>query len=633
MEPASPFRVPNVPGTPLYALSPERINQQRLPPSPSLPSHLSSPTSKHHRNSSVVSEKIAFLNSLGGSNHTSPTRQPAASSHAALQRAILGREEAEAQLSSSYVQLAEVQNRERRIAERVESLMEELHTVKERQAHERRVFEKEVRKARKEAFKADSLVVKAQEELKEGRAEIKELKCEVHREKSSKERAKQEAFERAYTLSGMMEEAESLRERLRVVESERDAALLQQQAQALHQGDNKDTASEEQEPLPTAEADEKQTDTGSKSPRRNRFRRFLPPSTIVNEDSPLIKWQRNKVRVSILDDFNAEQDASDDLQEQLEDLKAELRWERTLLTRAEELIEHMHIECQFKVCSCRIAESQGCEFVHDKAYAQRQREQKEEQERQKKIDEEAAAMVEADQTETAIEASDSAANETATGPDDTVQQVQAIVAREISRSRTPHNALMREMSHNSAPHVRQEVTAPVPDLFSLSPPKQLTPRPATAMGVMALQSPIRIVPHSPMPESTTPSDEPAKTASMSRYAATPTSGMTKSPSAYPYPITPGFKTPMRPFPRTVQAVTTTTMVPLRGLEDDDVFSPAPQNMPGTPISREAALEQIRARRDRARSMNLKANTCKSAPGSARRGLGGGVRDISAPGPF
>ena len=622
-----------MPGTPLYALSPERINQQRLPPSPSLPSHLNSPTSKHHRNSSVVSEKIAFLNSLGGSNHTSPTRQPVPSSHPALQRAILGREEAEAQLSSTNVQLAEVQNRERRIAERVESLMEELHTAKERQAHERRVFEKEVRKARKEAFKADSLVVKGQEELKEVRSEMKELKCEVHRERSSKERAKQEAFERAYTLSGMMEETESLRERLRIAESERDAALLQQQAQALHQVEDGDAEPEEQEPLPNREAEDKQTDTASEEPRRNRFRRFLPPSTIVNEDSPLIKWQRNKVRVSILDDFNTEQDASDDLQEQLEDLKAELRWERTLLTRAEELIEHMNIECQFKVCSCRIAESQGYEFIHDKAYAQRQREKAAEKERQQKSEEKAAAKAEVDEAETTTESSGSAADEMTTGPDDTVQQVQAIVAREISRSRTPHNALMRETSHSSAPHVRQEVTAPIQDLFSFSPPKQLTPRPATAMGVMALQSPIRIVPHSPMPGTTTPADEPPNTASMRRHADTPTSGITQSPSASPYPITPGFKTPLRPFPRTVQAVTTTTMVPLRGIEDDDVFSPAPQNMPGTPISREAALEQIRARRDRARSMNLKANTCRSAPGSARRGLGVGVRDISAPGPF
>ena len=46
------------------------------------------------------------------------------------------------------------------------------------------------------------------------------------------------------------------------------------------------------------------------------------------------------------------------------------------------------------------------------------------------------------------------------------------------------------------------------------------------------------------------------------------------------------------------------------------------NIPGTPVSREAALAQIRARRDRARSVNLKkeASGVRSAPGSARRGI-------------
>ena len=39
------------------------------------------------------------------------------------------------------------------------------------------------------------------------------------------------------------------------------------------------------------------------------------------------------------------------------------------------------------------------------------------------------------------------------------------------------------------------------------------------------------------------------------------------------------------------------------------------NVPGTPISREAALAQIRARRDRARSVNLKRSTEGSSVGA------------------
>ena len=67
--------------------------------------------------------------------------------------------------------------------------MEELQTVKERQAHERQVFEKEVRRARKDAFKAGSNLVKAQEDLKEARVEVTTLKAEVDKERSGKEQA------------------------------------------------------------------------------------------------------------------------------------------------------------------------------------------------------------------------------------------------------------------------------------------------------------------------------------------------------------------------------------------------------------------------------------------------------------
>jgi hypothetical protein len=231
MDLPSPFKVPSVPGTPLYALSPERMNQQRrLPESPSLPNHLSSPERKHHRNSSDVRSKVEFLNSLSGLNAPlSPTRQNAASTNAALQRAMLGREEAEAQLFSVNAQLTDSQSRELRIAERVENLMEELQNAKERQVHERQVFEKEVRKARKEAFKAGSATVKAQEDLKEARQELKTVKAEAQHNQDEKEKARQEAFERAYALAGLAEEMEVLRGKLKSVEKERDTALVELQ--------------------------------------------------------------------------------------------------------------------------------------------------------------------------------------------------------------------------------------------------------------------------------------------------------------------------------------------------------------------------------------------------------------------
>ena len=648
MEPSGSFRVLPAPGTPLYALSPERINQQRLPPSPSLPNH----PDKHHRSSSDVASKVAFLNSLNST--TSPTRQQSASSHAALQRAILGREEAEAALNSTNSQLAEAQIRERRISERVESLMEELQTVKERQAHERQVFEKEVRRARKDAFKAGSNLVKAQEDLKEARAEGTTVKAEVENERSAKEKAQQEAFERAYTIAGILEEVEVMRKKLRSAGAERDAILLEQQATAMqsqeqsedrtHETDERKLVQEQ-----SGEVEERHTflgqaqksrsdgDLRGRSPkarrRKNRFERLLPVSS--PENTPLINFgnrSRSKALANVWlpaeddkDEFMG--DGETDSEDQLLDLQAELRWERILRERADDMVHFLQMECQFKMCACRVAEQSGKRFIHDWDWERKQRADSAEGKRRPAT----AADIGAANNE-------SSAGEVAKSQRRTNKPDYGTAASEAANVAAASH-LERPLSaaadfHSSVPVLRPGQRAlPNQDLFDLSPPKPQSARPSTAMGIMTLQSPIRAVPRSPLPSSTTPTKQSRLDASSGRLTPTPKLTRTRSPSASPYPITPALKTLTRPVPRTVHAQTTTTMVPVRGLEDDDVFSPAPQNVPGTPISREAALAQIRARRDRARSVNLKTTVCKSVPGSAKRGLGGGVREFSAPGRF
>ena len=247
------------------------------------------------------------------------------------------------------------------------------------------------------------------------------------------------------------------------------------------------------------------------------------------------------------------------------------------------------------------------------------------------------------------------------------------------------------------------------DLFNLSPPRHAPPRPSTALGVSSLASPIRLVPDSPQPgamgyRTSTPEGEPPTSSRTTRVALKDSSPLrshrraqsrpnirehsrtrsplvssrsipdfNKSTSASPaahtvFPVTPVTKHARSQTHHNVgqvgQTMTTTTTVPLRGLdiEDDQIYlshtpgayphtqpihmpgqssiSSAEQliDAPGTPVSREAALAQIRARRDRARSVNMKKDTngVKSAPGSARRGIalrdamGGGreARDVS-----
>ena len=640
MELAGSLRRPASPGTPLYALSPERVNQQRLPPSPSFPNHLD----KHHRNSSDVASKVAFLNSL--SSAASPNRQQSASSHAALQRAILGREEAEAALHAANSQLVEAQVRERRISERVESLMEELQTVKERQAHERQVFEKEVRRARKDAFKAGSNLVKAQEDLKEARVEVTTLRAEVDKERSGKEQARQEAFERAYTLAGILEEMEVMREKLRSAEAERDAVLLEQKAIVVQgQEPNEDHRPEDEgrEEVPEqprelqeqhmfdgqAQKSRSDCDLPGRSPtarrRKNRFERLLPVDS--PENTPLINFGNrsiSKAYTNIADEGKDEfmGDGEADLEDQLLDLRAELRWERSLRERADDMVHFLQMECQFKMCACRIAEKSGTRFIHDWDWEKRQRAESAERKQPQAT---AAKSEAAKDIGSAGEEAQSLHQTNKPGYGAAIPETDDVAV--TSQLERPLSAAAD--FHRSVPLLQpDERSLSNQDRFDLSPPKSQFARPSTAMGIMRLQSPIRVVPHSSLPSSTPPTKESRSKASSGR---TPKSTTTRSPSASPYPITPRPKTPSRSVPRTIQAQTTTVMVPVRGLEDDDVFSPASQNVPGTPISREAALAQIRARRDRARSVNLKTNLCKSAPGSARRGLGGGVREFSAPG--
>jgi hypothetical protein len=341
--------------------------------------------------------------------------------------------------------------------------------------------------------------------------------------------------------------------------------------------------------------------------------------TIANDQLPVEDEEEEE------DEFLG--DGEVDIEDQLLDLQAELRWERTLRERADDMVHFLQMECQFKMCACRIAEQSGTRFIHDWDWERKQRAESAERKNRPVLEAERKTVKDTHSPGQRVE------SQCRTKKPDYGKAIPN--ARKIAAASHPERPLSAAADFHSSASTLQpgQRTLSNRDLFGLSPPKPQSARPSTSMGIMTFQSPIRVVPHSPLPSSTTPTKESRWGASSGRFTSTPKSAPTRSPSASPYPITPAVKTPARPVPRTVQAQTTTTMVPLRGLEDDDVFSPASQNVPGTPISREAALAQIRARRDRARSVNLKTSVCKSAPGSARRGLGGGVREFSAPGRF
>lgn len=356
----SPTRLTLSPSKVLHPVSPERMNQQALPASPSLPADL---LSLHHKNAKGVSEvqaKVAFLNSL--SRAGSPVSSNA--DKAALQRAIIGREEAESALAFKEEELSESQARERVASERVESLLEELHSTKERQAHERSIFEKEIRKARKEAFRTGSTLVKVQEDLKQSKSDVKALKDEVAAEREAKNKARQEAFERAYALAGLTEELEVLKGKLRSLEADNHSSTLEVQAHEIRK--------EDFGRLSLAEGDLAFLTT-PRRPKRAAADSVKSPVRSVEEEDAGQKTPPKRQRLSAVapeigranaathDEFASDNDL-------LDDLKEELKYERRQRIEAEEMVHFLNIECQFERCSCRIAESQGRPYIYDEEY-------------------------------------------------------------------------------------------------------------------------------------------------------------------------------------------------------------------------------------------------------------------------
>ncbi|EAW07321.1 uncharacterized protein ACLA_020280 [Aspergillus clavatus NRRL 1] len=337
----------------LNRLSPERMNQQFVPSSPSRASDLQQ--RKKTRGMSDVQARVAFLNNLSRGNSPANAAQPATSASvaAALQRAILGREEAESALASVSAQLTEAQSRERRISERLESLLEELQSAKERQAHERSVFEKEIRKARKEAFRAGSALVKLQEDLKHARMEAKGLKEEVQFEREAKEQAKQEAFERAYALAGLTEELEVLKGRLRNVEANNHSDNLEAQAKKIH--------SESIGRVSLVEGDLAFLTTPTpRRPKRPAEDSRISPFVKSTDQTPTQDTPPKRVRLSDVAPQQEDRNItlSSTRHEMIDDLEEALKQEKKLRLDAEDMIEFLRMECEFKRCSCRLAEEE-----------------------------------------------------------------------------------------------------------------------------------------------------------------------------------------------------------------------------------------------------------------------------------
>ncbi|KAL4997821.1 hypothetical protein BDV10DRAFT_168580 [Aspergillus recurvatus] len=380
----SPSSTRSSPSKALNPLSPERMNQQMMLNSPSSMSDALCMQRKSQRGLSDVQARVAYLNNLSrGVSPGGTTGSTSSGGSAALQRAVLGREEAESALSRVSSLLSEAQSRERRISERLESLLEELQSAKERQAHERLVFEKEIRKARKEAFRAGSALVKTQEELKHMRAEAKGLSQEVQSEREAKEKAKQEAFERAYVIAGLTEELEEVKGKLRAAEAKNQAIALQhaRAREIKKQEVNRMSLAEGDLALlmtPSPRKPKRSSDALGDEFTQGPTQEPAEPSPSAHQDTPPKKLIKLSDPLSPRYSHQFEENPPLTVQELVDRLQLELRWEKNERINAEKDVEFMQLQCMFKMCACRELEKLENEVQAKKQARAAQKQEEEE---------------------------------------------------------------------------------------------------------------------------------------------------------------------------------------------------------------------------------------------------------------
>lgn len=585
----SPSAILSSPTKALNPVSPERMNQQAA--MPASPSRASEPFRSHHRKGSrglsEVQAKVAFLNNLSGGSPVSAASQSAGNASianpAALQRAMLGREEAESALQAVSTQLSEAQSRERRINERLESLTNELQAAKDRQSNERSVFEKEIRKARKEAFRASSAVVKFQEDLKEARLEVRSLKDEVQAEREAKDQANQEAFERAYVLASLTEESEVLKGRLRAAETSNQSHTLEARAHDMRKDDIGR--------LSLAEGDLAMLLTPTpRRPKRSAEDSATSPMLHLTNDSSTQCTPPKRPRLSDYtprqEDYNITK--LDSQRDQLEKLQQMLDHERQRRVDAEEMVQFMQLECRFKRCSCRLEEDEAtCKHTE-------------------------VPHVDTGNI-TRIDHETKAQNSRLSG-----------IQKTRNRARPPVKS-SRETTHvDSVSKVEQNQETPEDEVVTFSPEtgtfrtvsSPLKPQDEPPAPSRPLASGIHQVEESIMHSQPDPQEEPLE------HHEVP--ALSRS-----HPFTPSPSTALDQFPREGHPLSVeqnaefdvdtsgypiTKRVPLR--TEEPLLSNQSTVVPGTPVSREQALAQIRARRGRANSVKRSVSAGESMMNSA-----------------
>lgn len=403
-----------------------------------------------------------------------------------------------------------------------------------------------------------------QEELKSTRNKYTLMREEVDVQRRKVDAKDQELFGAQHAMVDLQEELDNLRQQNKVIEGQKDALKT-----ALKGEEVARIAAEGAISLPESPEEDEFASPRKRSPRQKR--ESLKENVDPEAPTP---------------------------EEELMAMREALKMEKRMRLRADDNVHFLKMECQFQCCSCRVAERQGIEYVHDDTLAKHMGD--------------TAAKIADEMLTTAAPISEP---ETELEP-----MAENILDPAEERSATP---LQR-------PQIEQRETSEA--LLNFSPSTGTfykAPSPAKpALPEQPLETPQEdFAPESPIEEPSHPSTPPTIP------TPNPTDLLPTEPSSPP-PQTPSFTwnfpttprpLPKPPIPTRTISHTTTTTIPLK--PDDHPFSPAAPPTPGTPggISRAEALEQIRQRRGRARSI-------AAGNGTPRKMMVevGVRRDISAP---
>ncbi|KAG5976173.1 hypothetical protein E4U58_005796 [Claviceps cyperi] len=313
-------------GGPLQPATPERVNRQ---------DPLFSPIRSEHRDN-VVHDKISQFNNMSIAMQSKQLERKTAD--AALKRAMLGREEAEADTKrlreENRLLRKEVEGgkeRERKVGERLEAVMENYGRAKETHAHTQALWEKEIRRARKENFKSQSAIVKLQEELKSARATNKTIEESLEREKERSKVREQEAFTARYQIVGVQEQLDKALEHIKIVEQERDAFKTAAKNEEVAR-----IAAEGRLPLPVSNDPIEEVE----SPEKERIKYLAPPKHGKGQNAHRVSLSTMEIMSSAANEI------------EIEELSTKVLWERQRADRAQEMIEFLQAECQMHLCSC-----------------------------------------------------------------------------------------------------------------------------------------------------------------------------------------------------------------------------------------------------------------------------------------